>query len=166
MILFNFLCDSNVFVCSKAYKFPLPFLLLIAGNTKFLTSPELFSNFTLATIGRHGAIEHDASLFHYDFYTKKDPALVNPEQVKQLIKLSDDGKTIGLDEIIEFRTLRTQHSIDTNPDFLINSSQGKGFSLEANILLNVLGSGNKISIAHLKSFIIDEKFPSGLLDYY
>ena len=32
---------------------------------------------------------------------------------------------------------------------------------ECNIFLNVLGTGNKISISHLKSFIIDEKFPNG-----
>ena len=139
----------------------MPSLLFIAGATKALTSPLPFTNFTLATIGKHGGIEHDASLFHYDFYTKKDPASVNPEQVQQLIKLSKDGKTVGVDEIIKFRSLRTQNSIDTNPEFTFNSMAEKATGTETNIFLNVLGSGNKISIAHIKSFIIDEKFPSG-----
>lgn len=156
----------TVFIFSKAYKVPISSLLLIASATKALTSPAPFSNFTLATIGKHGGIEHDASLFHYDYYTKKDPALVNPDQVQQLIKLSKDGKTIGVDEIIKFRSLRTQHSIDTNPEFAFSSIAETATGTESSIFLNILGSGNKISIAHIKSFINDEKFPPGQLEVF
>jgi hypothetical protein len=116
---------------------------------------------SLSDLSTHNAIEHDASLFHYDLSTGRDPSEANVEWVNQLVAMSPDGEYVGLDEIIEFRKARVAQSISSDSEYSLDDRHNNIAIGEAALLIRVLGRDNRISIHDLKSFVMDERIPDG-----
>ncbi len=133
---------------SETYNLPLwlSYLKVILAKAKL----GLFSHFTLADLGAKDGPEHDASLFHFDSFLGKDPTQVNAEAVEALVALSNDGVWITLEELGNYRRVRSHDSITKNPSFRCDSSMKKITFGEGSLLLNLLGRDGKISVEALR----------------
>lgn len=64
-----------------------------------------------------------------------------------------------MEELGQFRHERSKKSIAENPSFFCSETMKKVTFGEGALLMNVLGRDNSIPLAHLRSFILEERIP-------
>ncbi|RLN93045.1 hypothetical protein BBJ28_00005478 [Nothophytophthora sp. Chile5] len=119
--------------------------------------------FSLDYLARHNEVEHDASLVHDDEYFGGDPACVDTKLAAELLVRGLKTGKLGVTEMAAARKDRLADSVATNPNVTFGSTQQTLAYTEASILL--LGFGAKtnesVSLGVARSFLVDEKIPSG-----
>lgn len=120
-------------------------------------------HFTLADLGQHNFIEHDASLVHDDAFFGNDPSHVNRTLANDLFTRAGgkDDKLITKRVLAHFRSAREAECAKTDPKYDFGLKRQGAAYTEAAALLLVLGDykSETISVAHARSFLVDEKFP-------
>lgn len=120
-------------------------------------------HFTLADLGQHNFIEHDASLVHDDAFFGTDPSLVNHTLANELFTRAGgkDDELITKRVLAHFRADRETECKRTDPHFDFGLKREAAAYVEAAAFLLVLGDydSETISVAHARSFLVDEKFP-------
>lgn len=113
---------------------------------------------SLDELSKHGALGHDASLVHNDYYFG-DNWSVNQTLVKQLVDLQDDGY-ITVQSLGKARKLRQKQSSKENPEYDLDAKKRFSAYLEAAIIMAVLGGPDeKIPVAVIEDFLGKEKLP-------
>uniref|UniRef100_A0A6C0BCK8 Heme haloperoxidase family profile domain-containing protein n=1 Tax=viral metagenome TaxID=1070528 RepID=A0A6C0BCK8_9ZZZZ len=131
----------------------------LISKTKKNCSVDEKSNFSLNQISKHNLVEHDVSLFHHDFNINPNHSLVSNESVEELIILSSDGVHITWNDLVQHKKNRLEKCKTENKDLVYDFKQKVISFFELYALMNLFSSHNKITIEHLKSFIVDEKIP-------
>lgn len=118
-------------------------------------------HFTLADLGEHNFIEHDASLVHDDAFFGKDPASVNGSLVQALTNKADDKGTISAASLAHFRHWREQQCTKDDPKYGLSYKQQLVAYGESAVLLLAMGDYNTetISVDHARSFLEEERIP-------
>ncbi|KAG7377252.1 hypothetical protein PHYBOEH_000978 [Phytophthora boehmeriae] len=135
---------------------------LDAALAEVLVSP-LADRFTLADLGEHNVIEHDASLVHDDAWKGGDPSYVNATLVSNLLSRSNEAQQLSKEALAAHRREREAESTATTSDFeqtftfqraLISYS-------ESAIMLLVMGDHgtSTLSVDHAHSFLMEERIP-------
>jgi hypothetical protein len=113
----------------------------------------------LSDLALHGFIEHDASLTRRDAH-KGNAVEMLPPLVDQLVALSQDGKTLTLDDLAVAHQLRmAQSAADGHGVPLEAAVLG---TLEAALLFKVLARGGAIAVPDLVEFLGEERIPAHL----
>lgn len=127
---------------------------------------QLPHEFTLADLGKHNYIEHDASLVHNDAFLNRDPSLTNMTLVQDLFSRATVDKATGervitKETLADFRTQRMRDSKAHNPAYGLNPVQHLQAYGEAASMLLVMGNYETalVSLAHAESFIVHERIP-------
>jgi hypothetical protein len=133
---------------------------LDASLADMLTS-SLPPAFTLADLGEHNFIEHDASLVHNDAFFKTDPSEVNATLAEDLFSRAGKDQVITKRQLAHFRADREKECKKSNPEYSFGVKRQAGAYAEAAAFLLGMGDyeSETISIAHARSFLVDEKFP-------
>ncbi|KAI8874641.1 Cloroperoxidase [Backusella circina FSU 941] len=104
-------------------------------------------------------LEHDVSL------TRQDSALAphdtgnpHPPYVERMKKLAKDG-VFTMQNEHDARMLRWLESTRDNRELHLGFFSQFASSTECTLLLNVIGRKGKISVDHLESFLLHERFP-------
>jgi hypothetical protein len=120
-------------------------------------------HFTLADLGEHGFIEHDASLVHDDAAVGNDPSAVNETLVEELISLANEDQVITKEAVAQHRHNRELHSQRTNPSFDFSAYRQLVTYAEASAFLLGLGDYDTASIPvdRARSFLVKERIPDG-----
>lgn len=130
---------------------------------KVLTKPVPLK-FTLADLCQHHLIEHDASLAHDDVSERNpDASVVNASLVDALCKHADKEDRIVLRVMAKHRRERERLCAASNPNYSLSMKEQVVAYSEAAAFLRILGDykTSRISAAHARSFLLDEKFPDG-----
>lgn len=119
------------------------------------------AQFTLADLGEHNFIEHDASLVHDDAFFGKDPASVNASLVQDLLARADDKGQITASSLAHFRRWREQQCAKDDPKYGLSYKQQLVAYGEAAVLLLAMGhyDSETISTDHARSFLEEERIP-------
>lgn len=131
-----------------------------ATATLLALVPDTFSLDYLAT---HNVIEHDASLVHDDEYFGGDPSTVDKKLAKQLLARGKSSGKLGVTELAAARAARLADSKANNPELTFGTTQQTLAYTEASILLLGFGAKNNqsVSVDVARSFLVDEKIPTG-----
>lgn len=116
---------------------------------------------TLADLGVHNFIEHDASLVHDDLFFGQDPALVNSSLVNELLARATKDGFLTKRVIAHWRHDREAQCAKTNPQYDFGLKRQAGAYGEAALLVLAMGNYGReaISVAHAKSFLLEERIP-------
>lgn len=119
--------------------------------------------FTLADLGVHNFIEHDASMVHDDEYFKLDPSLVNTTLADDLFSRAGKDQLLTKRIVAHFRADRETQCAKTDPEYDFGFKRQASAYAEAAAFLLAMGDYERevISVADARSFLVDEKFPSG-----
>lgn len=121
--------------------------------------------FTLADLGKHNFIEHDASLVHDDAYFKGDPSHVNHTLANDLFARAGgkDDQLITKRVLAHFRAARERDCKKRDPEYDFGLKRQGAAYAEAAAFLIVIGDydSETISVKDARSFLVDEKFPDG-----
>ena len=134
---------------------------ILIRNSKSSSGIPTDSPIDLKEISKHEGAEHDASLFHDDYYINNDQSEVNPKYVEDLISLSTDGVNVTWQELIQFKKNRIDQSIRDNPTFEYSTSDKIVSYGEMFLLMTMIGRDGKISIEYLRDIILNKKIPVG-----
>lgn len=120
-------------------------------------------NLSLADLGEHGFIEHDASLVHDDANEGNDPSTVNEELAEQLFSLANDEKVITKEALGQHRHNREVQCQRSNPKYEFTAYRQLVSYAEASALLLGLGdySTASIPVDRARSFLVNERIPDG-----
>ncbi len=168
-ITINHIADAcnKVFGVSKFSLYPILYL------TKYKCG--LGDKFNLHQISSHNKIEHDVSLFHYDYSENYNQHILDESSVDDFINIvkknsesSDNKDTNGSDSALEFTKADIEEHYQNRlkrSELLSNFKYGQfqkiaSFS-ERYLLYNVLVKSHKIK--DLKTLILEEKLPE---DYF
>uniref|UniRef100_K3WVQ7 Heme haloperoxidase family profile domain-containing protein n=1 Tax=Globisporangium ultimum (strain ATCC 200006 / CBS 805.95 / DAOM BR144) TaxID=431595 RepID=K3WVQ7_GLOUD len=140
---------------------------------KTLVAP-LPHEFTLADLGKHNFLEHDASLVHDDAFFQSDPTEINVSLADELFSraVADSGggetdttRVITPRVLAQYRADREQDCKQRDPEYTFDRKRQLTAYAESSALL--LGMGDytteTISVAHAHSFLVDEKFPDDFI---
>lgn len=121
------------------------------------------AEFTLADLGVHNFIEHDASMVHDDAYFKRDPSLVNTTLADELFARAGKDQLLTKRIVAHFRADRETQCAKTDPEYTFGFKRQAGAYAEAAAFLLAMGDYERevISVDDARSFLVDEKFPSG-----
>ncbi len=111
----------------------------------------------LSDLALHGFIEHDASLTRRDA-RKGDAVEVLVPLVDQLVALSQDGKTLTLEDLAVAHQLRMAQSAADGHE--VPSRAAAGATIEAAVLFRVLARGGAIAIPDLVELFVEERIPA------
>ncbi|GMF33038.1 unnamed protein product [Phytophthora lilii] len=129
---------------------------------EFLVS-SLPEKFTLADLGEHNFVEHDASLVHEDSFKGTDPCKVNVTMVCDLLSRADKNAHLTRSTFAAYRRERELDSAANTPDFkdTFNAQRALTAYSEPAVLLLVLGDDTttSISIDDARSFLREERIP-------
>ena len=134
---------------------------ILIKNTKNACGIDLNSKIDLQQISKHSGPEHDASLFHDDYYINNDQSEVNQKYVEDLISLSTDGINITWKELIQHKKNRILDSKRDNIEFSYSITDKIVSYGEMFLLMNIIGRNGQISIEYLREMIINKKIPVG-----
>ncbi|KAJ3298621.1 hypothetical protein HK104_010542 [Borealophlyctis nickersoniae] len=112
----------------------------------------------LADLGKHGVIEHDASLTRSDFGVG-DSDKVNETLVNQLLATSSSGTHLTIRDLAHLRRLRYTQSRLTNPSFTFGPWATFLASGESALLIEIMGNDGQLPLDQAKEFLLKEKFP-------
>lgn len=127
----------------------------------FLVST-LPDQFTLADLGVHNFVEHDASLIHDDSSTGEDPSSINMTLAVNLLSRGDKDHQLTRTTLASFRREREAYSAASTPDFneMFTPERALTAYSEAAVLLLVLGEQSmSISVDDANAFLVDERIP-------
>ncbi|KAF0683623.1 Aste57867_24329 [Aphanomyces stellatus] len=114
---------------------------------------------TLADLGTHNVIEHDASLSRQDA-AAGDAIHLDPELLAALIAHSSDGQYLTKEHLAHYRAIREEHSKANNPDFKFDlKQQFVAYGEAALLLLALKDTTGNIRIDWLKMVFEQEKLP-------
>lgn len=113
----------------------------------------------LADLVQHGFIEHDASLTRPDS-RDGDAAPVCPPLVDQLVSLSQDGKTLTLEDLATAHQLRMAQSAAGGHSVPLKASVLGTF--EAALLYQVLRGSGAVAVTEAREFLGSEHVPADL----
>ncbi|KAL3672573.1 hypothetical protein V7S43_001868 [Phytophthora oleae] len=128
---------------------------------EFLVS-SLPDQFTLADLGVHHFVEHDASLIHDDSWTGGDPSSINTTLAANLLSQGDKDHQLTKTILASFRREREAYSAANTPDFdeMFTAERALTAYSEAAVLLLVLGMhSTSISVDDANAFLVDERIP-------
>lgn len=114
---------------------------------------------SLSDLELHGFIEHDASLTRRDAH-KGNAVEIIAGLIDQIVALSQDGKTLTLEDIAVAHQLRMAQSAEDGHAVPVKA--GVLGTLEAALLFKVLSRGGVIAIPDLVEFLRDERIPAHL----
>lgn len=134
---------------------------MLIRSTKVACGIKKDSLIDLKEISKHEGPEHDASLFHDDYYINNDQSDVNPKYVEDLITLSTDGVNVTWKELIQHKKNRIEESKRVNPTFEYSISDRIVSYGEMFLLMTMLGKDGQISIEYLREMILEKKIPVG-----
>ncbi|MEO7327681.1 MAG: hypothetical protein ABI193_03815 [Minicystis sp.] len=113
----------------------------------------------LADLGKHGFIEHDASLTRRDAECGDALELVKP-LLDQLLSLSKDGKTLTREDLTVAHQLRLAQTEAAGRSASIKA--GVLGTAEASLLFLLLEQDGAVSIADAIEFLQEERLPARL----
>ncbi|KAK1940070.1 Aromatic peroxygenase [Phytophthora citrophthora] len=128
---------------------------------EFLVST-LPDQFTLADLGVHNFVEHDASLIHDDSWTGGDPSSINTTLAANLLSRGDKDHRLTRTTLASFRREREVSSAANTPNFneMFTAERALTAYSEAAVLLLVLGEESmSISVDDASAFLVDERIP-------
>lgn len=111
----------------------------------------------LAALGKHGFIEHDASLTRRDA-REGDAAEVVPALVEQLLSLSEDGRTLTLEDLAAAHRLRMAQSAAGG--HAVPFKAGVLGTFEAALLYQVLRGSEGIATPDARELVESERVPA------
>ncbi|KAJ0411117.1 hypothetical protein ATCC90586_004974 [Pythium insidiosum] len=117
---------------------------------------------TLADLGVHNFIEHDASMIHDDHFFGRDPAEINATLADALLQ-SAPAQRLTKREIAHFRHDREKQCARTNPEYDFGAKKQAAAYAEAASVLLAMGDyeSESISVADARSFLVEERIPDG-----
>lgn len=126
---------------------------------EFLVST-LAVKFSLADLGEHNVVEHDASLVHDDSCKGTDPSSVNITLASSMLARGNEVTRVTL---AAYRYEREADSAANTPDFEETFTAQRALTSysESAIMLLVMGDDATMSISvdHARSFLVDERIP-------
>ncbi|ETI51381.1 hypothetical protein F441_05248 [Phytophthora nicotianae CJ01A1] len=124
---------------------------------EFLVS-SLPAEFSLADLGEHNVVEHDASLVHDDSWKGQDPSSVN---VTLAINLLSRGHQLTKTTLAVYRHEREADSTAHTPDFKTTFTMERALTAysEAAVMLLVLGNSSSIPTDYARAFLVEERIP-------
>jgi hypothetical protein len=127
-----------------------------------LTSP-LPPVFSLADLGKHNFLEHDASLVHDDAYFGRDPSLVNTTLADELFARAGKDQILTKRMIAHHRADRESECKKNDPQYSLSLKLQATTYAEAAAFLLAMGDyeSETISVEDARSFLVHEKFPDG-----
>ncbi|KAE9038646.1 hypothetical protein PR003_g5583 [Phytophthora rubi] len=129
---------------------------------EFLVST-LAVKFSLADLGEHNVVEHDASLVHDDSCKGTDPSSVNTTLASSMLTRGNEGQHITRMTLAAYRYEREADSAANTPDFEETFTAQRALTSysESAIMLLVMGDDATMSISvdHARSFLVDERIP-------
>jgi hypothetical protein len=136
---------------------------LDASLAEFLVST-LPAQFTLADLGEHHFIEHDASLAHDDAWKGRDPSSGNTTLSSDLLSRGDHDNHLTKVALATFRRERESDSAANSPDFKETFTAERELTAysEVAVLLLVMGDYDTRTIAvdRARSFLVEERIPA------
>ncbi|RLN87562.1 hypothetical protein BBJ28_00006574 [Nothophytophthora sp. Chile5] len=121
------------------------------------------AQFTLADLGEHHYLEHDASLIHDDSYKGRDPSQVNSTLANDLLSRGDNNQHITRMSLAVHRRKREEDSAANTPDFAEGFTAQRALVSysETAVLLLCMGdyATATISVDHARCFLVDERIP-------
>jgi hypothetical protein len=109
----------------------------------------------LEALCRHGFLEHDASLTRRDA-RHGDAAKLVPPLVAQLLSLSEDGRTLTLEDMAVAHQLRMAQSAAGG--HVVPLKAGILGTLEAALLFLLVSREGTLAVAELRDFLENERF--------
>ncbi|EGZ09490.1 chloroperoxidase [Phytophthora sojae] len=129
---------------------------------EFLVST-LADKFSLADLGEHNVVEHDASLVHDDACIGTDPSSVNMTLASSLLARGNKDQCITRMTLAAYRREREAESAANTPDFEETFTAQRALTSysESAVMLLVMGdeATTSISVDHARSFLIQERIP-------
>ncbi|KAG2760280.1 hypothetical protein JG687_00010685 [Phytophthora cactorum] len=126
---------------------------------EFLVS-SLPAEFSLADLGEHNVVEHDASLVHDDSWKGEDPSSVNATLATNLLS---SGNQLTRSTLAVYRREREAHSATNTPEFKETFTTERALTAysEAAVMLLVMGehSTTSISVDRARVFLVEERIP-------
>ncbi|GMF41485.1 unnamed protein product [Phytophthora fragariaefolia] len=130
---------------------------------EFLVST-LAAKFSLADLGEHNVVEHDASLVHDDSCKGADPSTVNITLADNLLSRTNDDRHITRMALAVYRREREGDSATNTPDFEDTFTAQRALTSysESAIFLLVMGDDatTSVSVDHARSFLAKERIPN------
>ncbi|KAL4118775.1 hypothetical protein PRIC2_011097 [Phytophthora ramorum] len=119
--------------------------------------------FTLADMGVHNLLEHDASLVHDDSYSRGDPSRVNSTLASNLLSRGGSDQHLTKMTLAVYRREREADSAANTPSFeqeFTSERMVTSYS-EPAVMLLVMGddSAASISVDRANSFLVEERIP-------
>ncbi|OWZ08136.1 Chloroperoxidase [Phytophthora megakarya] len=119
--------------------------------------------FSLADLGVHNYVEHDASLVHDDSWTGGDPSSVNTTLATSLLSRANKDQHLTKMTLAAYRREREAFSAANTPDFEETFTAQRELTSysEAAVLLLVMGeySTTSVSADHARTFLVEERIP-------
>ncbi|GAB9474351.1 Chloroperoxidase [Globisporangium polare] len=118
--------------------------------------------FNLDLLGTHNFIEHDASLVHVDSYLGRPPNEVNAALAADFLSRKNANGRLGFAEVGKARKDRLATCLAKNPNCTFGAAQSKNAFAEGAALIGAMGgrTNDSISVAHARSFLVEERIPS------
>ncbi|CEI61152.1 hypothetical protein FVEN_g6107 [Fusarium venenatum] len=112
----------------------------------------------LDQLGLPNTVEHDISLTRRD-HQQGDNIALQKDLVEDLLASSKDGKVITADDLVEFRKKRIARQKADNPDVQYGAFENDLACAEIALILNVIGTGDRIECGYAKAFLQEERLP-------
>ena len=133
---------------------------LLMKQLKDLKRPD--GNLDLNALRKHNAVEHDASLVHDDDALGPN-WVVNQTLVEEMISYSADKQFMTPKDVGLFRKHRQQECKRTNSHYEFGPRQQVISFMQASTLINVLGRNDKVPVEYLRTFLGQERLPTGFV---
>ncbi|KAI8344618.1 Chloroperoxidase [Chlamydoabsidia padenii] len=119
---------------------------------------------SLNQLGLHNMVEHDVSLTRRDISEQPDYSRPDPDRVQSLIDRVGSSKKVNVKHVGDFRRTIWKESMQKQ----LGGYHFGGFyqfaaAIECVLLLDYIGRDHSISVAHLESFVLEERIPK---DWY
>ncbi|EEY54005.1 uncharacterized protein PITG_07697 [Phytophthora infestans T30-4] len=158
---------------AKYHRSPCPALNVLA-NHGFLPrdgkeiTPALFlvsklpAEFSLADLGEHNVVEHDASLVHDDSWKGQDPSSVSATLATNLLSRGNKDRQLTRTTLARYRFEREADSAAYTPEFKETFTTERALTAyaEAVVMLLVMGEqSTSISVEHARAVLVEERLP-------
>lgn len=134
---------------------------LDSSLSEFLVS-KLPAEFSLADLGEHNVVEHDASLVHDDSWKGQDPSSVSATLATNLLSRGNKDRQLTRTTLARYRFEREADSAAYTPEFKETFTTERALTAyaEAAVMLLVMGEqSTSISVEHARAFLVEERLP-------
>ncbi|KAF5706571.1 chloroperoxidase [Fusarium globosum] len=112
----------------------------------------------LDQLGLPNTVEHDISLTRRD-HQQGDNFTLQKDLVEDLLASSKDGQTLTANDLAEFRKKRIARQREDNPGLQYGSFEHDLACAEIALILNVIGSGDRVPCNYARAFLQEERLP-------